>query len=527
MARLSAFPVRPWWKQWHFWLLLVLAAQYAVLQALTSVQYGDSPRNLHWGLTTLEQPSFLLATPDPYERVDGFPPVPATLASGERPLGIGAPLHPWWGPVYPLLFAGVWALSGSYLLLQLVAPIGAGLVILVTYAFGSQLVSEPVAFVAALLLALFPMYREHAVLSYVEPLSALLLTCALWAFTARRTALAALCGSLTVLAKIDLILLYFGTVALVILLSRQEHASSAARRHDLWSLGLPALALTPWLLLTYVVNHRPTTVSGTPGLATLRFQAPLTFEQFFVSGWALTFLTFAVLGGCLALALFDRKPAARAAYRLPALWLALGSLVLLVYIATPGASNNPRVVIPALPACFLLVAAGLFRLAPRIRVLPLVFLLVIFVLVDGAGILFQIINARRDAALTPIWQELRDQPRGFVLTEDYWRAVLYSRQPVTWFEGDRPFQDAILQNVANFRAYLDNTPIRYIVLPAEPQAADRSLNALVAFYDRLPIGRKLDEPPSPDWTSPDVRAYLDTTFAHRTIRDYVLYTVDR
>ena len=40
----------PWWKSWRFWLLAGLAAQYAVFQVATGVEYMDAPRNLHWGM---------------------------------------------------------------------------------------------------------------------------------------------------------------------------------------------------------------------------------------------------------------------------------------------------------------------------------------------------------------------------------------------------------------------------------------------------------------------------------------------
>lgn len=37
------------WLNWQYALLGALAVQYALFQALTGVQYWDSPRNLHWG----------------------------------------------------------------------------------------------------------------------------------------------------------------------------------------------------------------------------------------------------------------------------------------------------------------------------------------------------------------------------------------------------------------------------------------------------------------------------------------------
>src|SRR5918912_1123298 len=97
-------------------LLALLAGQYLVVQLLTSPLYGDAPRNLHWGVLTAEQPRFLLDAVDPYERVKGFAPDPPSLAPRGLYRNPPAALHPWWGPVAPVVFALVWTATRSYTL---------------------------------------------------------------------------------------------------------------------------------------------------------------------------------------------------------------------------------------------------------------------------------------------------------------------------------------------------------------------------------------------------------------------------
>ena len=225
------------WRTLRFWFLGLLAAQYALFQVLTGVQYWDSPRNLHWGIVVQETPRFLLDTEDPYDRVNGFAPEPAVLAPAGLAHGRSAPLHPWWGPLYLLLFGTVWRLTGSYALLQLIVPLAAGAVVLLTYTFGVRHFGRNGGMLAAVLLALFPLFREHGPLSFVEPLSALLLFAALNAFLERRAWLAALLGSLAMYGKIDLIFLYLGTGGVTWLLSLRSDRPLALR-HAL--IGLPS-----------------------------------------------------------------------------------------------------------------------------------------------------------------------------------------------------------------------------------------------------------------------------------------------
>jgi hypothetical protein len=517
----------PWWKSWRCWLLAALAVQYAVLQIATGVEYMDAPRNLHWGLYFVEQPRFLIDTEDVDDRVRGFPPTPASLAPGGAATGHSAPLHPWWGPLYLVLFGGVWWLTGSYMALRLVVPIAAGATVLLTYAFGARYFNQRVGLLAAVLLALFPIYRENGPISFVEPLSALLIMSALWAVLARRTGLAVLLGTLTVLGKIDMIVLYFGTIVLTTLASARAPGQRLPIRHVAICLAAPLLVLLPWLYLIYVLNARPTTVAGGPQLDVFLTLAPLMFDQLFTIQPIVAASLLGLLGAAAGWSLWLRKGAPPAVYHLLVSWLALGCVVVVVYTAMPGASNNPRVLIPALPALCLLVADGLDWMRPRLSRLTLGYVLMLFVLVDGVGVWYQVLQARAADSNMPVWEALRDQPRGFVLTADFWNAALYSRQPVTWFDLDTTFQSNILQNLDHFRSYIASTPIRYIVLPHDERAIRSYMQSPAAqLYDRLPLGRALGWTLPPP-TAPEVRAFLEQHYAKRSVGDVDIFVLDR
>ncbi len=512
------------WRTLRFWFLGLLAAQYALFQVLTGVQYWDSPRNLHWGIVVQETPRFLLDTEDPYDRVNGFAPDPAGLAPAGLAHGRSAPLHPWWGPLYLLLFGTVWRLTGSYALLQLIVPLAAGTVVLLTYTFGVRHFGRDGGMLAAVLLALFPLFREHGPLSFVEPLSALILFAALNAFLERRAWLAALLGSLAMYGKIDLIFLYLGTGGVTWLLSLRSDRPLALR-YALIGLAIPALCLLPWLVLVYGVVGRPMTVGGGARWEVFLALAPHMLEQLFMLPLALTTPAAALLLVPAGLALWHR--AAGAPTIMLGTWLALGVIVLLVYAAMPGASNNPRVFIPTLPALCLLAAAGFARSGRRLRTYALAALLSLFVVVNSAGIFYQILQARATGGAMPAWEALRNAPHGVVLTEWYWQAALYARQPVTWFEHDPAFQRNIMHSAPNFKRYLATTPIRYVVLPRDQDAGLRRLQSPEAkLYRALPVGRELDWSTEPV-VSDEVRAFLNATFAQQVIGEYIIYTVRR
>jgi hypothetical protein len=97
---------------------------------------------------------------------------------------------------------------------------------------------------------------------------------------------------------------------------------------------------------------------------------------------------------------------------------------------------------------------------------------------------------------------------------------------VTWFEHDPVFQRNIMHHATNFRRYLAGAPIRYVVLPRDPDAeAKRLASPEAQWYAALPIGRDLGWSAEP-LASDDVRAYLDATYPKRMIGEYMVYVVE-
>lgn len=504
----------------HIFLLALLAGQFVLTQLLSGAQYGDSPRNLHWGVLTAEQPGFLLGEPDTYERIKGFPPDPETLAPRRLYLGGQSGLHTWWGPLAPALFALVWLLTHSYTLLQLVVPLAGGGAVLLTYALARDLMGARPALLAAAFLACFPLYREHAVISYTEVLSTLALTAALLAYLRGRTAATVLLGGLAAHAKMDILLLYFGTVGVCaaydFLRAASGPAEGAARRpralrrivsaarasagwrHQLAALAGPALLVAPWVW----VHHLQGGAGGpTRGLSAELFGliAPQMLELLFYIPWYGALITLAAIGWCVwlgARALWAGAESRRAAVALCA-WLALGLLVLLVYAATPGAGNSPRVIIPALPALAILFAAGFPRLGEVWRRRVGFYLIVLFALINLVVIGYYVAEGAKLRSYAPVWEALRAEPRGYVLTEQYWPAILYARQPATWFEADPVFQQNIMGDAGNFARYVERNPVRYVVLPARGD----------------------------DLAAPEVRAYLEARARQIEAGEYVIFAL--
>src|SRR5262245_11067308 len=104
------------------WLVLI-AGQFLAIQLWTGLEYGDAPRNLHWGAFLTEQPAFLTGALDEYDMTKGFVPDPPTLAPKGYARPGGAPFNLRWGPLPLLLLAGVWYLTGSPVALELVVPL--------------------------------------------------------------------------------------------------------------------------------------------------------------------------------------------------------------------------------------------------------------------------------------------------------------------------------------------------------------------------------------------------------------------
>jgi hypothetical protein len=537
MATMSAHnqPVRMalFWRRPAFWIMLLVASQYAFLQLLTGAEYFDAPRNLQWGTFLFEQPRYLFDAENVYDRVNGFPPTPRSLAPAGLANGRSGPLHPWWGPTYLGLFALVWGLTGSFTALQLVVPLAAGATVLLTYLFGVRFLDQRTGLIGALVLAFFPNFREMSTIAMVEPLSALLLLGAAWALLARRAWIAALYGTLAALGKVDMIAIYLGLAAGVMLLTCwQEHVERRLTRATLWAaaivLFVPLLVIGPWLFVIYGVVGRPATVEGGPNLATFQAVLPLMSDQVFTLGRPLTLLGLVVLFGLVIRGIAH----ARRAYPgmlvwVLAFWVGLGVLVLLGYAALPGSSNNPRVFIPTLPAFALLVALGLRAIGPRMRLASAALLLMLFLLGNTAGVLYQLVEGRRAQALQPVWKVLRAAPAGAVLSEHYWGVALYTRQVATWFEHDPVFQEQILFHPDRLRAYLAQAPIRYIVLPVdESEYALLQRDSLAQLYLALPFGRALELDDAP-LVAPETRRYLDQTYPQQVLGGYVVYTLNR
>jgi hypothetical protein len=249
-------------------------------------------------------------------------------------------------------------------------------------------------------------------------------------------------------------------------------------------------------------------------------------DQFFMLGRYATLLICLPIVAAVLYSLKRRQGARPLVYRMLVVWLGLGVTVMLGYASLPGASNNPRVLIPALPALCLLIADGLFQMRSFPRKLALSYILTMFIIVNAAGLYYQLLQARAMSAMMPVWEALRAEPRGFVLTDAYWDAALYARQPATWFEHDPAFQHTIMHNLNHFQNYIAGAPIRYIVLPRDQQAGPAYTHtAAVQFYERLPIGRELGWAEQP-LAAPEVRVFLEQTFPKRLIGDYVIFTLD-
>lgn len=509
-------------------ILPCIALQFAIIQLITTAQYWDAPRNLHWGIYLTEEPLFLLNTPDTYNYINGFMPDPVELA----PLGYaghhGGSLHPWWGPSFLALFALVWFVTKSYTALALVVPLGAAALTFVTYRLGLHLAGPKAGLMAALLLTLFPVFREHAVMGFVEPLSALVITSAAWFFIIGRYHWVGIIGVVTVLGKIDLIPLLLGSIGGAIVASYYLNEVNRPTLRQIAAMTLPPILVAAlWIILIYGLYQRSTTVQGGPDLTVFWYMLPLLFEQLLLLPVVPTLFMMALIIVLAGLAFLRPASAQPSAYWLLATIVALDLGITLIYAAMPGASNNARVLIPALPSLCVLCAVGLSRIAPRPRFILSVWLIIVLAFMSTVSLAFQSAQASLLRPAHLVWEELRAEPRGLVLTPDYWSAALYARQPVTWFAHDPVFEANLLGNADHFQQYLAAHPIRYIVLPADEDtyAAWAASLPEVAFYKHFTHGRGLALPPS-RLTSPATRAYLDATYHQCTIEPYIIFSTE-
>ncbi len=514
----------------HTFLLALLALQFVLVNLATGPLFGDAARNLHWGLLTAEDSRFLLGAPDTFERIKGFAPDPPTLSEMHLYGNEQGSLHRWWGPLAPLLFAAIWKLSGSYTLLQLVIPLVGAATVVLQYLLARDILGARGGLLAAAFLACFPIFREYASTSYTEALSALVLTAALLCYRRGKFWATLLLGTLTILTKMDLYPLFVGAVVgseLFVYLQKnapqnQEQENKRTREQEnkrtrepkvAIPIGYPApmlqcfnaLALlrsalcalhsnTPTFILTMLLGplllaspwiwiHYLGSGSGGPtrGLSAGLFVilAPQLLELLFYIPWYGALMTLAAIGATVWAGLRAQK-LARADVGLLLGWLAIGFMVLLVYAATPGAGNSPRVIIPALPALAILFAAGFGELPAAWRRRIGFYLVVIFLVINLVTIVYDGASGSIVRHYMPAWDVLRGKPQGYVLTERYWETILFTRQKATWFEADKQFETNIMHNRANFAHYISQHPIRYVLLPRDGQLASTEV---IAYLD--------------------------------------------
>lgn len=445
-----------------FWLA-VLAGQFALVQLLTGVQYGDAPRNLHWGILTAENPRFLIGDPDLYGRTKGFVPDPPELAPLGRAEARAGSFHPWWGPVPMGLLAVVWALTHSREVLMLVVPLAAGGVVLTCYTVGNWLFDRRSGLLTAAFVALNPLFYQHAVLSYSEALSALFLLLAVLAYLRGQTGLTVLLGTLTLLCKMDMLLVYGGVVVCSLLYRLRYQRRRVDIEHSVLSLVVPVLVLMVWQWVR-TGNAVPAGSGRGVSWGMMQLLALDMLQRLFFIPWYGAVLTLVVIGVCLRRGLQSPRLTGDQRVVLGA-WIGGGMVVLLVYMATPGASNSPRVIIPSLPAVALLVVEGWQHL-PRVWMRRVgMYLGALFLVTSSLVVYFISLYVPNMQAQAALWETMRGQPQGFVLTPDPWLMVWEARQPATWFEGDEQFQEHILHSRANFERYVTQNPIRYVVVP--------------------------------------------------------------
>ncbi|NTV64431.1 MAG: glycosyl transferase, partial [Oscillochloris sp.] len=463
----------------------LLALQFAIAQLLTGVQFGDAPRNMHWGVLTFEQPSFLSGAVDTSERIKGFRPDPESLGPLRLWDNTYGSLHPWWGPVAPLLFAVVWGATRSYTLLQLVVPLAGGATVLLTYALARDNLGERRALLAAAFLACFPLFREYSSVSYTETLSALWLTVAFLCYLRGWTLPTVFFGTLAALSKMDMLAMYSGVILACAAWDLLRGERRLPLRHHTLALLVPLLLASPWIWI-HTLNsgqHGPTQGLS---IAIFRILLPQLTEMLFYAPWYISLLTLGVIFAAAVLGLRARVLPSLSALLLW-VWIGLGLLVTLVYAATPGAGNSPRVIIPALPALAVLFAAGMPLFAPRPRRLIAVYLIALFVAVNLVVINYE--TSRYGAqirAAAPAFAALRQADEGFVLTPLYWETILYTRRHATWFEADPTFRDNMMHDEANFARYVKAHPIRYVLLPdSGPDAASPEVVAYLSSHAQL------------------------------------------
>ena len=436
-----------------------------VFQALTMNLPGDSPRNLHWGIFVSEQPGFLINTVDPYERIKGFPPDPPTLASRQLYNNPPSSLHRWWGPVVPLMLAGVWSLTESYFLLRLILPLAGAGAVVVVYILARHIMNPREALIATIFFAFFPLFRHFASTGYTEAFATFVLTAAFLSYLRQKTLLTMAFGTIAILTKLDLIFLYCSVIGCCIIFSLIRRNREYRLSHHILSFVVPITLSSPWVWFHHLQAGDAGPIHNFSMEVFLTLVPQLIELLFFIPLYG-SLITLAAITWCVIIAI-QTKLISQFQLVLLGSWLLCGIFVLLVYAATPGAGNSPRIIIPALPPLAILFAVGFTRLGVAWRRRIGFYLIVLFTVINLFTIGYYTIEGNKLRSLQPVWYVLREQPRGFVLTEQYWATVLFSRQPVTWFESDKVFEESIMHNRGNFAQYVEQHPIRYVILPQQ------------------------------------------------------------
>jgi hypothetical protein len=146
-------------------------------------------------------------------------------------------------------------------------------------------------------------------------------------------------------------------------------------------------------------------------------------------------------------------------------WVVFGIVALVGYMATPGMDNSPRALLPSVPALALLFAEGWNRLPRAWARRAAFYLATLFLVVNVCVTYYSWEFVRYTHTFDGVWQVLREQPRGWVLTNMVWSTIWETRQPTTWFESDPQFQANILHDRANFVRYTSQHAIRYVIVP--------------------------------------------------------------
>jgi hypothetical protein len=480
----------------HRFLIPLLAFQFVLVQIITGPLYGDAPRNLHWGILTSDMPSFLLGSADYLAFNKGFEPDPPSLAPRGLYVEVAGGLHPWWGPVIPVLLALIWKLTHSYLLLQSILPLCAAGVVYLTYKNSLFLWNDQKqALIAAAFLSCFPLFRDYASTSYTEAFGATILAAALFAYFRGRLVWAVLAGTLAMLTKMDLVFLYCGVIGICLLYSLYKRDTTFPFWYHIAALLIPLIISSPWIWMHYIVHRLASSEDSSFSLGLFTIIFPQMLSLLFYLPWYGSLITLAAI--IAAIIVGFRLPNTNLFTKVFLMsWLLLGCTVGLVYAATPGAGNSPRIIIPSLPPMAMVFALGILQMRKDWRRRISFYLISLFTVINLVLIGYYTYQGATIRAYSQAWAYLREQPQGLVLAEEYWPTVLYTRQPTTWFEFDEAFQKNILHNQSNFTNYVTKHSIRYIIVPVEG-----------------------------DLVSADVKAYLDNAAAGVQKGTYMVYTL--